>query len=109
MFFCPNCANLLLVDAGPSANMRFFCLTCPYVFMIRNKISKRLPLKKKQIEPVLGGANAWKNAQKTEAVCPKCNNKEAYFLQVQTRSADEPMTIFYRCANEECSFRWTEN
>lgn len=26
----------------------------------------------------------------------KCDNREAYFRQVQIRSADEPMTTFYK-------------
>ena len=29
-------------------------------------------------------------------VGPKCGNGRAYFRQMQTRSADEPMTTFYR-------------
>ncbi|VDK28748.1 unnamed protein product [Anisakis simplex] len=29
-------------------------------------------------------------------------------MQLQTRSADEPMTVFYRCANAECAHRWKE-
>jgi len=27
-------------------------------------------------------------------------------MQVQTRSADEPMTTYYKCCNHECGFRW---
>ena len=32
------------------------------------------------------------------AQCPRegCNGTEAFFYQVQIRSADEPMTIFYK-------------
>jgi Transcription factor S-II (TFIIS) len=38
--------------------------------------------------------------------CPKCDHQKAYFVQLQTRSADEPMTIFYCCVS--CSFKWKE-
>ena len=37
----------------------------------------------------MGGAEAWKNVDQTEAQCPKCNHMRAYFIELQTRSADE--------------------
>ena len=54
--------------------------------------------KKKEIEDVFGGPGAWDNAQKGQAQCPKdgCDGEEAAFFQVQIRSADEPMTTFYK-------------
>jgi len=67
---------------------------------------KEATLKKKQVDDVLGGEEAWKNVQKTQAVCPECRNDEAYFREIQTRSADEPATIFYRCTR--CAKTWKE-
>lgn len=40
--------------------------------------------------------------------CPKCGHTEAFYMQIQTRSADEPMTIYYKCCNFSCGFRWKE-
>ena len=40
--------------------------------------------------------------------CPKCEHPRAYFMQIQTRSADEPMTTFYKCCNGECGHRWRD-
>ena len=57
---------------------------------------------------MIGGTAAWENVDSTEAVCPECNHGKAYFLQVQTRSADEPMTTFYKCCNAQCNFRWRD-
>jgi len=57
-------------------------------------------------EDVFGGKDSMKNAQQTDADCDKCGNKRAYFMELQTRSADEPMTIFYQCT--ECGYRWKE-
>ena len=40
--------------------------------------------------------------------CPKCEHKRAFFMQIQTRSADEPMTTFYKCCNMSCSHQWRD-
>jgi len=100
---------------------------------ITKKISKKVPTKKKEADDVIG-ENAWKSAQRTTGLsfhplscslccatgkltvllparavtCEKCGNKEAYFMQIQIRSADEPMTTFYRCTNFNCAFQWRE-
>lgn len=63
-------------------------------------------IKKKQIDDVLGGEDAWQNVDKTEARCPQCSFHEAYFMQIQIRSADEPSTTFYRCVR--CSTQWND-
>jgi DNA-directed RNA polymerase III subunit RPC11 len=65
-------------------------------------------MKKKQVDDVLGGSDAWKNVDSTDAVCPKCENTRAYFMQIQIRSADEPSSIFYRCCNAQCNYQWRE-
>ncbi|XP_029307381.1 transcription elongation factor A protein 3 isoform X2 [Cottoperca gobio] len=36
--------------------------------------------------------------------CDKCNKRNCTYNQVQTRSADEPMTTFVLC--NECGYRW---
>lgn len=59
-----------------------------------------------EIDSVLGGKAAWDNVDAIDVVCNSCNHGRAYFLQVQTRSADEPMTVFYKCCN--CGNRWRE-
>ncbi|MEM3032488.1 MAG: transcription factor S, partial [Nitrososphaerota archaeon] len=38
--------------------------------------------------------------------CPQCGNNEAKWWTVQTRSADEPMTQFFRCT--KCGHTWRE-
>jgi DNA-directed RNA polymerase subunit M len=37
--------------------------------------------------------------------CPKCGNNLAYVWQVQTRSADESSTQFFRCTKCNYTFR----
>jgi len=36
--------------------------------------------------------------------CGKCGKRETTYYQMQTRSADEPMTTFHTCTN--CGSRW---
>jgi DNA-directed RNA polymerase subunit M len=43
---------------------------------------------------------------KTEARCPKCGHKTAFFWTVQTRAGDEPETKFLRC--EKCRHTWRD-
>ncbi len=38
--------------------------------------------------------------------CPKCSKRQCTYYELQTRSADEPMTIFIQCVN--CGKRWTQ-
>ena len=82
------------------------CSSCPYVFEISSTISKQVTLERKEVDDVLGGEDAWKNVQKAAAVCESCGNKEAYFREIQTRSADEPATLFFRCT--KCAKVWKE-
>eukprot|EP00127_Corallochytrium_limacisporum_P006461 Clim_evm4s228 gene=Clim_evmTU4s228 len=84
------------------------CVTCPYRYDIRHKITSRRYNELKAIDEVMGGADAWENVDSTEAECPKCGNPRAYYRMMQTRSADEPMTVFYRCTNHECAHQWRE-
>jgi hypothetical protein len=88
-------------------------------------MTSRTKLKRKEVDDVLGGEEMWKHADSTTgalipesqillsfvlirirfvfglwsdlvASCPRCNNNQAYFYQLQIRSADEPMTTCMR-------------
>jgi DNA-directed RNA polymerase III subunit RPC11 len=55
-------------------------------------------MKRKEVDDVMGGEGAWDNVDQTEAQCPNdaCEGQRAYFYMVQIRSADEPMTTFFK-------------
>ena len=105
MHFSPVCGNLLLITDG-SIGMRFCCPTCPYIHNINKRYVDRVKTTKKQIDYVLGGAEAWENVDKTTADCPFCKHGQAYFKQIQIRSADEPSTVFYKCC--QCMGQWND-
>ncbi|KAI8115808.1 hypothetical protein FF38_03279 [Lucilia cuprina] len=64
---------------------------------------------RKEVDDMLGGKGSWDNVDQTSILCPVegCNGQKAYFYQLQIRSADEPMTSFYKCV--DCGFQWREN
>jgi DNA-directed RNA polymerase III subunit RPC11 len=109
MWFCPLDGTLLQVQlaSGQEGAATFFrCSTCPYSCEITAPVTKKTFPAKKQVDDVLGGAAAWENVDRTMAVCPKCSHGEAYFLQMQIRSADEPMSVFYKCC--KCAHQWND-
>ncbi|KAG4306101.1 hypothetical protein PORY_000089 [Pneumocystis oryctolagi] len=108
MMFCPACGNHLLIGTSFTGYNRFECRTCPYEFPIDRYLCSKRIMKQKEIDDVLGGEGAWDNVDKTDAQCPStyCGNFKAYFFQIQIRSADEPMTTFYKCT--KCGHRWRE-
>jgi len=112
MQFCPHDGTLLQVhvaDSGtPAARLQFFCPLCPYVHRPRAKYALDVPTSRKAVDDVMGGDRAWDNVDKTATTCPACGHDEAYFMQLQIRSADEPMTNFFKCAKAVCGHRWNE-
>ena len=105
--FCPTCANMLLVDHSPyGGGLKLYCQTCPYTYDITTTVRSEVPCETKEVDDVLGGDEAWKNVDKTVATCPKCDHGQAYFMQIQIRSADEPMSTFYKCCS--CANQWRE-
>lgn len=51
--------------------------------------------------------SAYENTQTsmtTDITCGKCKKNKITYYELQTRSADEPMTCFYRCLT--CGNRW---
>lgn len=134
---CPSCANVLITSRVPygdhQGRNRFECRTCPFQYIIDKRYYERKELKGKEVEDIIGGKDAWKNADKTEGmttlqsssasiVCiqrsrlitllpvqcanNKCDSTMAFFYQLQIRSADEPMTSFFRCV--KCAKEWRE-
>lgn len=104
MQFCPTCANVLLIEDG-SSGLRFFCQTCPYIFNITSKVTKKLVLKHRPVETI--DDSSWETMDTTDALCDKCGNNKAHFAQISTTVGENPRT-FFRCANKLCKYRWNE-
>lgn len=89
--FCKKCNNLMM----PGDDV--MKCSCGYV-QKDGKISEK---KKKKDEVVVVEKKGNETLPKTDYECKECGNKKAYFWTMQTRSADEPETRFYKCT--KCS------
>ena len=106
MLFCPVCANCLYALQGNEGLYELICKSCPYKHELQKQYIIKLALERKQMDDVLGGDAAWENVDSTEINCPKCDHNRAYFMQIQIRSADEPMSTFYKCV--KCANQWRD-
>jgi transcription factor S len=100
MEFCPKCGCVLI---GDKKSLK--CPRCSYKAKGKVKLEVSENLKK-----TLGvGVITDKDVDVfpiTNANCPKCNHKEAYFWTSQARAADEAEVRFYRCT--KCKHTWRE-
>ena len=71
MHFCPNCGNLLLIEEG-DIGMQFCCPLCPFTHRIERNYKSKTKIKKKAIDDVLGGSDAWDNVDRTRLATYEC-------------------------------------
>lgn len=101
MKFCPTCEVRLKKN---NSNSSISCPKCGY------SENESKTTKKTQDEAIKSELNVLEENEGKETLptikieCEKCGNDEAVWWMLQTRSADEPTTQFYRCA--KCSHTW---
>ena len=76
------------------------CTSCSYTQ--EEGLLKDKKKKTKEVEVVQKGSGETKPIIKAE--CKECGNEKAYTWTLQTRSADEPETIFFKCT--KCANTW---
>ncbi len=103
--FCPKCGTKLQIKRGKDS-LLYSCPKCGY--------EERAHIVERSVETARRDG-AIKVVRKntdlnplpvTNAVCPKCKNKEAYWWITQTRGADESATQFFKCT--KCGYTWRE-
>ena len=82
MLFCPSCSNILLTETTEDKSFRFYCKTCPYVSKVEEPLEVTMKLKQKEVDDVMGGKEAWDNADAIKIQCAKegCKGSEAFFM-----------------------------
>ena len=99
MKFCPNCeVKLKKGDSGLQ------CPKCNYVEGSETKQAKQIVEEHESQFNVLSENEATEVLPTIKIECEKCGNDEAVWWMLQTRSADEPTTQFYRCS--KCRYTW---
>ncbi|NVM27622.1 MAG: transcription factor S [Candidatus Helarchaeota archaeon] len=109
MEYCDDCGSIIYpMKQGEGTVLK--CRRCGFVKEMTEDIDKdsfKITTEfthsvKDKIEIIK--TNDLKTMPTTRAECPKCGHKEAAYWQLQTRSADEGMTTFYRCV--KCKHTW---
>src|SRR3970282_194886 len=97
MKFCPKC-EVRLKKSNTSSTLS--CTKCDYSESDskENKKNDRSELN------ILDENEGKETLPSIKIDCEKCGNNEAVWWMLQTRSADEPTTQFYRCT--KCNHTW---
>jgi len=100
MEFCPKCGSVL-----GEKNKEMKCLRCNYKSKGKMKIEVSEKIDQKPEIGVITNRDT-DIYPVINSICPKCNNKEAWFWTSQTRAGDEAETRFLRCT--KCKHTWRE-
>ena len=100
MMFCPKCKSILMPKKVGVKSV--LACSCGYSSDARDFGLKESGMKAKEIAVVDREVNAM---PVVEEKCPKCGHRHAYHCEVQTRSADEAPTRFYKCLQCACTWR----
>jgi DNA-directed RNA polymerase subunit M len=102
MKFCPKCKTILIPERIKGKSY-LVCKKCGYKEESREKLLIISGVKEESREVVVIGESK-ENLPTIDIICPKCGNTKAYWYMQQTRSADEPPTVFYKCT--KCGYSW---
>ncbi|HJU34236.1 MAG TPA: transcription factor S [Nitrososphaera sp.] len=105
MRFCPKCETRLRPPPGDEESMA--CPKCGFKTKRGEELSRKevdiiKPTQDVSLKVMEG--DSIETLPTTNIDCPQCKNGTAYWWMLQTRSADEATTQFYRCT--KCKHTW---
>lgn len=99
--FCSSCGSMMLPRDG-----KYVCSGCGFEMEIGEKKEVITTESKDKETVVMSSEDTPATLPKTRILCPKCGHTEAFYVIRQTRAADEPETMIYRCCS--CNHSWRE-
>ena len=100
MKFCPKCEVRLKKN---NTHSTLSCPKCDYSESDSKENKKDKKNDRSELN-ILDENEGKETLPSIKIDCEKCGNNEAVWWMLQTRSADEPTTQFYRCT--KCSHTW---
>ncbi|KCZ80506.1 hypothetical protein H312_02105 [Anncaliia algerae PRA339] len=104
MHFCPDCDNMLVMKKD-QLSYSYCCNTCSYQKDLYVALKHTVEYITRKEDLVWNEEDESKTLDFCEKLC-ECGETRVSYFQMQTRSADEPMTIFYKCTS--CKATWRE-
>ncbi|MDR3063103.1 MAG: transcription factor S [Methanobrevibacter sp.] len=103
MDFCPDCGAMILPDKEGNLKCK-----CGYKNTISDEDKEQYAVSEKidSNDSVIMRGEDIGILPTTNEVCPKCGNRKAEYWLLQTRSADEAPTRFFKCT--ECKHTWRD-
>lgn len=98
MEFCHKCGGMIVFEKDKA-----FCAACGTKIQKKPKLEVSEKINQTESVAVIKEKNDVA-LPIVEALCPKCQNKKAYFWTMQTRASDEAETKFYKCI--KCEHTW---
>lgn len=110
MDFC-DCGALLVPDKQPNGKIIMKCPSCGNQLDPESNIKAfefKQSIHHSDLEKtvIIEDENQVETMPSVTAQCEKCGHNKAFYWQLQTRSADEASTTFYRC--KKCKFTWRD-
>ncbi|MBP2624988.1 MAG: transcription factor S [Nitrosopumilaceae archaeon] len=96
MKFCPTCDIRL-----KTINSELKCIKCGHI-ETKLRATQNTNIQKSDFNILENDENI--SLPTIDIKCEKCDNVKAVWWMLQTRSADEPTTQFYRCT--KCNYTW---
>ncbi|MCS7116768.1 MAG: transcription factor S [Nitrososphaerota archaeon] len=111
MKFCPKCGTRLKFKQVKLEGSSFIASTCDRCgfYLPKQKVVERpnsATHAVNLIKVVNDNEAKLQTMPTTTAECPECKNTTAYWWMLQTRSADEAPTQFFRCTR--CGYTWRQ-
>ncbi len=111
MDFC-ECGGLLVPEKQDDGKIIVKCPSCGKIIDSSSNNSKAFEIKQKikhsdlEKTVIIEDSDEVETMPTVTAHCAKCGHNEAVYWQLQTRSADEATTTFYRC--KKCKNTWRD-